>query len=73
MSLCLYWVNIATLRWGGEKNIYIKKNFIKKEKRNGRGRVQKGGAFGAGMALGMFLPQILGAASNILKINKYSE
>ena len=32
-------------------------------------RVQKGGAFGAGMALGMFLPQILGAASNILKIN----
>ena len=37
--------------------------------RNGRGRVQKGGAFGAGMALGMFLPQVLGAASNILKVN----
>ena len=61
---------------GGKKNNnkYIKKNFYKKrKKRNGRGRVQKGGAFGAGMALGMFLPQILGAASNILKINKYSE
>ena len=70
MSLCLYWVNIATLRWGGKKKKIYKKNFYKKrKKRNGRGRVQKGGAFGAGMALGMFLPQILGAASNILKIN----
>ena len=47
-----------------------KKFFIKKtQKTRRRKRVQKGGAFGAGMALGMFLPQILGAASNILKIN----
>ena len=37
--------------------------------KDGRGRVQKGGAFGAGMALGMFLPQILGTASNISKVN----
>ena len=47
-----------------------KKFFIKKkQKTRRRKRVQKGGAFGAGMALGMFLPQILGAASNILKVN----
>ena len=50
------------------KNVFLKKR-KKKSKKLGRKRVQKGGAFGAGMALGMFLPQILGAASNILKIN----
>ena len=54
----------------GKKLKNKKKNFYKKRnKRNRRRRVQKGGAFGAGMALGMFLPQILGTASNILKIN----
>ena len=49
-------------------NVFLKKR-KRKSKKLGRKRVQKGGAFGAGMALGMFLPQILGAASNILKIN----
>ena len=49
--------------------IYTKKIIFYKKRNAFRGRVQKGGAFGAGMALGMFLPQILGAASNILKIN----
>ena len=49
------------------KNGFSKKRKNKKTRR--KKRVQKGGAFGAGMALGMFLPQILGAASNILKIN----
>ena len=51
---------------------YTKNGFLKKRKNRKmrrRKRVQKGGAFGAGMALGMFLPQILGTASNILKIN----
>ena len=48
------------------KNSYKKKS---KKNRRRRRKVQKGGAFGAGMALGMFLPQVLGAASNILKIN----
>ena len=49
------------------KNGFSKK--IKNKKMGRKKRVQKGGAFGAGMALGMFLPQILGTASNILKIN----
>ena len=50
------------------KNVfYIKKK--KENRKSGRKRVQKGGAFGAGMALGMFLPQILGTVGNILKIN----
>ena len=48
------------------KNTFFKK---KKNRKMRRKRVQKGGAFGAGMALGMFLPQILGTASKILKIN----
>ena len=45
------------------------KKSYRKKKINKKKRLQKGGAFGAGMALGMFLPQVLGAASNILKIN----
>ena len=49
------------------KNVFLKNK--KKIRKSQRKRVQKGGAFGAGMALGMFLPQILGTASNILKIN----
>ena len=48
-----------------KRNIYRKKNKKTLKKK----RVQKGGAFGAGMALGMFLPQLLGTASNILKVN----
>ena len=42
---------------GEKKNVFLKN------------KKKIGGAFGAGMALGMFLPQILGTASNILKIN----
>ena len=52
----------------GRKN-FKKKFFFIKKKNKGKKRVQKGGAIGAGMALGMFLPQILGTASNILKVN----
>ena len=51
------------------KNLKKKKFFYKKKNKRRKRKVQKGGAFGAGMALDMFLPQILGAASNILKVN----
>ena len=50
-----------------KKNGFLKKRKNRKMRR--RKRVQKGGAFGAGMALGMFLPQILGTVGKILKIN----
>ena len=54
----------------GKKLKNKKKFFIKKEiKETGDVEYKKEAAFGAGMALGMFLPQILGTASNILKIN----
>ena len=49
------------------KNGFSKKRKNKKIRR--KKRVQKGGAFGAAMALGMFLPQILGTVSNVLKVN----
>ena len=34
-----------------------------------RGREQKGGAIGAGMALGMMAPMLLGTLDKVLKIN----
>ena len=53
----------------GKKFKKKKKIFYKKKNTRRKRKIQKGGAFGAGMALDMFLPQILGAASNILKVN----
>ena len=43
---------------------------MKRMKGKGRGRrKQKGGALGAGLALGMLAPMLLGTVGKILKIN----
>ena len=56
-------------KWFKEKktnNFLIKKYYSKKTKlRNGRGRVQKGGAFGAGIGTWY----VSSTVSNILKLN----
>ena len=65
----LFDVVIVSVNMGKKytKNGFSKK--IKNKKTRRKKRVQKGGTFGAAMALGMFLPQILGTVSNVLKVN----